>query len=129
MCHYLGFVLIVVEHYEIEFSSVPPDPISIARGYIDGIISVEQSAKAKQAWWDYIDNHVGIRDFRTVDALSARIALLLLIGKNNEVAKLGRTLEWLFEVLNMYELNTDVEFDTNWAETFATHYFKFESSS
>ena len=56
--HYLGFAIQVIEPLGLEFPSSLPNPLAIARRYIEGTLAATEYRNEATAWWRYIDRLV-----------------------------------------------------------------------
>jgi hypothetical protein len=121
---YLGFLVKVIESLHITFdvSNAPTsDPLSLVKGYLNGLVSEEERNAAALAWWSYLDSNEAIRDLQDKNALMARLAICLLSAKEKDVPELGEHLSWFLEVLGF--LGVDIFSPIN----IMASYFDFSS--
>lgn len=117
---YLGFLIKIIEALGMRFSSSGPDPLSIAKRYMSGVLSEDEYRATANVWWGYLDGNDATRDLQNEDALKARIAICLLSVTMDDVEELGEHLSWFFEVLEQLGIDLDKPIDMMVA------YFKFE---
>ena len=100
-----SYMFSAVEGFGIVFGPPAPDPMAIVRGLLAGTVDDKERESALDAWWAVTDR-LGIRDFQSKDALTARLAISLLSTNEQDVSNLGEHLSWFGEVLSMLGANS-----------------------
>ncbi|WP_157379467.1 hypothetical protein [Burkholderia ubonensis] len=78
VAYYLGFLVELMRFHSLDYSSFDHDPLAMTDRYLHGLVSEEDRKGKVSEWWDYIERSGYFRDFRTPNALMARLALSLL---------------------------------------------------
>ena len=94
---YRALVLSLVERYGFTFGEASPDPIQLVRDFLRGERSSEDLEQASQVWQDFAFAPERLGDFRSRDALEARLAITLL-RKMRADEELENYLSWLVEL-------------------------------
>lgn len=105
---YLGFLVLSAEKLGVVFPADKLNPISLAKGYIQGAVSMGQMSSAAEIWWDKINTEEGLRDFHGREALLARVALCFLSVKSFDSESLNEALSWYLQFLGRSGFNEGV---------------------
>ena len=97
---YRALVLSLVERYGITFGEASPDPIQLVRDFLRGERSSEDLEQASQVWQDFAFAPERLGDFKSRDALEARLAITLL-HKMRAEEELDHYLSWLVELFDL----------------------------
>lgn len=95
---YLGFLLRVTEMMGLDFSDFDNDPVTLTRGYLDGVVTEEERALALSRWWGCLGDGE-IRNFNDKSVLMTRLAICFLSINEENSDEIGEHLSWFIEVL------------------------------
>ncbi|WP_409278178.1 hypothetical protein [Pseudomonas defluvii] len=104
---YLGFLIEVIETFDVRFPSGDFDPVAISKKYVGGEVLSQAREEYAKVWWGRLENEGALQDFESRDALIARLALCLLVVDENNVSRLGESLSWFLEVIGFLGLDVD----------------------
>ncbi|GGU82998.1 hypothetical protein GCM10009504_44350 [Pseudomonas laurentiana] len=104
---YLGFLIEVIEAFDIKFSGDDFDPVAISKKYVSGEVLSQAREECAKVWWGRLESEGALQDFESHDALIARLALCLLVVDENNVGRLGESLSWFLEVIGFLGLDVD----------------------
>ena len=102
---YLRFILQLIQQLNIQFLESKPDPVSIAKDYINNDINEDEYLSAADAWWGYLDKSGSVDHARDEDAIKARLAIFLLSAKFDSEDDIAEHLSWFFELLEELGIN------------------------
>jgi hypothetical protein len=101
-----AYMLAITEQLPLTFGSRAADPILIVRGLLDGTSSEKDRQSALAEWWKIVDER-GIQNFKSSEALIARLAICLLYPSEDKTSDLGEQLSWFLEVLGFLKQDVD----------------------
>jgi len=102
---YLRFILQLIQQLNIQFLDSKPDPVSTAKGYINGDVNENEYLSAADVWWNHLEKSGSIDHAQDEDAIKARLAIFLLSAKFDSEDDLGEHLSWFFELLEELGIN------------------------
>lgn len=102
---YLRFILQLIQQLNIQFLDSKPDPVSIAKSYINSDVDESEYLSAADMWWDHLENSGSADHARDEDAIKARLAIFLLSAKFDNAEDIGEHLSWFFELLEELGIN------------------------
>lgn len=95
-----SFMLKALRAIGYKFPEVLPDPMSLADKYVSCEIVQLECTELAAEWRGQIAGVAGVRDFHSKDALSARLAMLLLsIDESDDQEMMSEKLSWFMEFL------------------------------
>jgi hypothetical protein len=97
--HYLEYILQVITRIGIAFPDMRPDPLIVARRYLDSDISEVEYKTEAEAWWDSLYATGQITTIRNPDVFLMRLAICVLSVTPDEAPRLGEHLSWFLELL------------------------------